>query len=97
MLWLPDVGLLPLQPPDAAHDAARELDHVNVLLPPALTVLGLAEIDTVGVLHHCAWAGGAEAAERITSASSAIRIGGFMGGDHIHNAAHTVCLQTATC
>jgi hypothetical protein len=49
VLALPEVGLSPLQAPDAAHEAARELDQVKVLLPPELTELGLAEIVTVGV------------------------------------------------
>jgi hypothetical protein len=47
--WLPDSALSPLHPPDAVHDTARELDHVSVLLAPALTVDGLADSVTVGV------------------------------------------------
>lgn len=74
VLWLPEVALLPLQAPDAVHEAARELDQLNVLLLPELTELGLAEIVTVG-LRYCAAAG----VERMTaSASSANRNGDFM-------------------
>jgi hypothetical protein len=32
-LWLPDVALLPLQPPLAVHEVAFVLDHVTVVLP----------------------------------------------------------------
>jgi hypothetical protein len=73
VLWLPESALLPLQAPDAVHDAVRELDQVKVLLPPELTELGLAEIVTDG--RYCAAAG----VERMTaSASSANRKGDFM-------------------
>jgi hypothetical protein len=54
VLWLPEVALSPLQPPDAVQDAARLLDHVSVLLPPAFTELGLADSDTVGARQYCA-------------------------------------------
>jgi len=94
--WLPDVALLPLHAPDAAHDAARDVDHVSVLLPPALTAPGLADSVTVGVRQLCACALEPMAEKRIASASSANRVVGFMGADHRHNAANSVCLQTAT-
>ena len=54
VLCEPAVGLSPLHPPDATHDAARVVDQVSVLLPPAFTVPGLAEIDTVGLRQNCA-------------------------------------------
>lgn len=54
VLCEPAVGLSPLHPPEATHDAARVVDHVNVLLLPAVTVPGLAESDTVGLRQYCA-------------------------------------------
>jgi hypothetical protein len=99
VLWLPDVAFCPLQAPDAAHEAMRVVDHVNVLLPPALTELGLAVSETVGI-QDCAYAGEAiplpNAARRTASASGANRVDDFMGGDHSHNVPNSVCLQTAT-
>jgi hypothetical protein len=44
----PLMGMLPDQPPEAAHVVALVLDQVNVALAPLLTELGLAEIVTVG-------------------------------------------------
>lgn len=46
--WLPDVAFVPLQLPDAEHEVALVEDHVSVLLPPLLTVLGDADSETVG-------------------------------------------------
>ena len=46
--WVPEIALLPLQPPDAVHDVALLEDQVNVLLPPLATDVGAAEIVTVG-------------------------------------------------
>ena len=48
VLCVPEVALLPLQPPDAVHDVAFVELHVNVLLPPLLTVVGDADNVTVG-------------------------------------------------
>jgi hypothetical protein len=97
----PEVAFCPLQPPDAVHDAARDVVHVSVLLAPALTEPGLADRSTVGPHHDCACAGAARPLPKVArspaSASGANRIGDFMGGDHRHNITHTVCLQTATC
>jgi hypothetical protein len=99
VLWLPEVAFCPLQAPDAVHEAMRFVDHVSVLLPPALTELGLAVSETDGS-QVCAYAGEAaplpNVATRTVSASGANRRGDFMGGDHSHNAPNTVCLQTAT-
>ena len=44
----PEVAFDPLQPPDAVHDVAFVVDHVNVLLPPLVTDVGDAEKETVG-------------------------------------------------
>jgi hypothetical protein len=46
--WVPETALLPPHPPDAVHDVALMDDQVNVLLPPLLTEVGVAEIVTVG-------------------------------------------------
>jgi hypothetical protein len=48
VLSVPDVAFAPLHAPDAEHDVARVLDQLNVLVPPELTELGLAESVTVG-------------------------------------------------
>ena len=44
----PDVGLLPLQPPEALHDVAFVEDHVRVEVPSTFTAVGLALRLTVG-------------------------------------------------
>ena len=44
----PEVALVPLHPPDAAHDVASVDDQVNVLLAPLATEVGDAERLTVG-------------------------------------------------
>jgi hypothetical protein len=44
----PLIGSLPLQPPDAAQEVALVELQVNVALLPLVTVLGLAEMSTVG-------------------------------------------------
>jgi hypothetical protein len=44
----PEVALSPLQPPPAAQEVAFVLDHVSVLEPPELTLVGLALRETVG-------------------------------------------------
>jgi len=48
VLWEPLLASLPDQPPDAAHEVALVEDHVNIELPPLVTVLGLAVKLTVG-------------------------------------------------
>jgi hypothetical protein len=48
VLCEPDVAFDPLQLPDAVHDVAFELDHVNVLLAPLVTEVGDADNETVG-------------------------------------------------
>ena len=57
------LAFAPLQPPDAVHDVAFVELHVNVLLPPLLTVVGEAVSTTVGggvelvtVTEALAWA-----------------------------------------
>jgi hypothetical protein len=44
----PETAFAPLQVPDAEHEVALVLDQVNMLVPPALTVTGLADNVTVG-------------------------------------------------
>ncbi|HKW84378.1 MAG TPA: hypothetical protein VJN68_11565 [Burkholderiaceae bacterium] len=48
VLWLPDVDFEPLQLPEALHDVALVDDHVSVLLPPLVMLVGDAENETVG-------------------------------------------------
>ena len=48
VLCVPEVALVPLQPPDAVHDVALVEDHVRLLLPPLATVVGDADNVTVG-------------------------------------------------
>ena len=47
-LWLPEVALVPVQPPLAVQLVAFVLDHVTVVLPLYAGAIGLAEIVTVG-------------------------------------------------
>ncbi len=49
MLWLPLVGLVPLQPPDAVHEVALVELHVSAETPPCAMELGFAASVTVGV------------------------------------------------
>jgi hypothetical protein len=50
-LWaLPLTARLPVQPPVAVHDAALLDVHVNIVVPPLATLLGLAVRLTVGGL-----------------------------------------------
>jgi hypothetical protein len=46
---LPAVGRAPDQPPEATQLVASVVDHVNVVLPPLATALGVALIVTVGL------------------------------------------------
>src|SRR3989344_4009113 len=46
--WLPEVALVPFQPPLAVQDVALVEDQVKVLEPPEVTVVGLALSETVG-------------------------------------------------
>ena len=46
---VPRVGLVPNQPPDALQLVASVLDHVSVVVPPLMRVVGFAVIVTVGV------------------------------------------------
>ena len=45
---VPLVVSAPVQPPEAVHDVALVLDHVNVELPPEAMVVGFAVSVTVG-------------------------------------------------
>lgn len=45
---VPDVALVPLQPPEAVHEVALVDDQFRVALPPCATWAGVAEIVTVG-------------------------------------------------
>ena len=50
-LWaLPLTDRPPLQPPEAVHDAALLDVHVNIVVPPLATLVGLAVRLTVGGL-----------------------------------------------
>ena len=44
----PDTARAPLQAPDAAHESARELVQVSVLVPPGAMSLGFELNVTVG-------------------------------------------------
>jgi hypothetical protein len=46
--WLPAVAFVPLHPPEAVHELALVEDQVSIELPPAFTVVGLADNITVG-------------------------------------------------
>ncbi|HSC07769.1 MAG TPA: hypothetical protein VLD59_13160 [Steroidobacteraceae bacterium] len=48
IVWLPDVALVPVQPPDAVHDVVLVLDQVSVELPPDDTEVGFAVSVSVG-------------------------------------------------
>lgn len=48
VLSLPAVSRAPVQPPEAVHDVAFDVDHVNVLVPPLLTEVGEAVSVTTG-------------------------------------------------
>jgi hypothetical protein len=53
-LCVPLVALLPDHAPDAVHDVASVADHVNVLEPPLITLVGLAVSVVAGILGACA-------------------------------------------
>jgi hypothetical protein len=48
IVWLPEVALLPDQPPEAAQEVALVEDQVSVDDPPLATDVGFAASDTVG-------------------------------------------------
>jgi hypothetical protein len=48
IVWLPEICLVPLQPPEAVQVVAFVELQVNIELPPLLTVAGLADRLTVG-------------------------------------------------
>lgn len=48
IVWLPDVALVPVQPPDAVHDVVLALDQLSVELPPEDTEVGFAVSVNVG-------------------------------------------------
>ncbi len=48
VVWVPLVGSLPVQPPEALQEVAFVEDQVRVDVAPFATVLGLAEIVTAG-------------------------------------------------
>ncbi len=50
IVWLPEVALLPLQPPEAVQLVALVLDQVSTELPPCATVAGLALRFTTGAV-----------------------------------------------
>ena len=47
-VWLLEVALAPVQPPEAVHEVALVLDHVSVELPPEETEVGFAASVSVG-------------------------------------------------
>jgi len=49
--WLLEVGLVPVQPPEAVQDVAFVEDQVSVEDAPDATDAGLAAIDTVGLVE----------------------------------------------
>ena len=46
--WLPEVALVPDQPPEAVHVVALVDDQLSVEAPPLATDVGLAASETVG-------------------------------------------------
>ena len=46
--WLPEVALVPDQPPEALQALALVEDQVSIEDPPLATVVGSAESDAVG-------------------------------------------------
>jgi hypothetical protein len=48
VVWVPLVGIVPFQRPEAVQEAALVDDHFKVDAAPLLTVLGLAERVTAG-------------------------------------------------
>jgi hypothetical protein len=50
LVALPVTGLVPLQPPDAVHVSALLADHESCVVPPLETLVGLADMLTVGGL-----------------------------------------------
>ena len=72
----PDVAFVPLQPFEAVQLVALVLDHVSVELPPELTVVGLAEIVTVGATAPACIVALAvlELAETLPAASMALTV-----------------------
>lgn len=48
--WLPDIALAPDHAPEAVQEFAFAEDQVSIEVPPLVTVVGLAESDTVGAV-----------------------------------------------
>lgn len=48
MLWLPEVGLLPPQEPEAEHEVALLVVQETTVVCPCLILVGLALIDKLG-------------------------------------------------
>jgi hypothetical protein len=63
--WLPEVALVPDQPPEAVQEVALVEDQVSVEAPPLATEVGFAASDTVGT-----GGGGADAAVTVTVADA---------------------------
>jgi hypothetical protein len=62
--WLPEVALVPDQPPEAVQEVALVEDQVSVEAPPLVTDVGFAASDTVGT------GGGGGAAVTVTVADA---------------------------
>jgi hypothetical protein len=69
LCWLPDVALLPVQAPEAVQEVAFVEDHVIVDRAPLATVVGFAEIVTVGAAGG---GGGVEPPVTVTVAERAV-------------------------
>jgi hypothetical protein len=72
LCWLPDVALVPLQPPEAVQEVAFVEDHVIVERAPLATVVGFAEIVTVGAAGGGGGGGGGVEDVTVTVAERAV-------------------------
>jgi len=54
--WLPEVALVPVQPPEAVQEVMLAEDQVSIEVPPLVTDVGIAASDTVGVVGAAAGA-----------------------------------------
>jgi len=48
--WLPEVALVPDQPPEAVQEVTLVEDQVSIEFPPLVTDVGIAASETVGVV-----------------------------------------------
>ena len=52
--WLPEVALVPDQPPEAVQEVTLVEDQVSIEFPPLVTDVGIAASETVGVVAGAA-------------------------------------------